>query len=844
MKTIFWRRFVAATLSMLLLGGEFFVGFGIARATESDIKINEVMFAPDDSVEWVELYNGGLASVDLTGWSLSDEDGGAEYEFLTTVELPSESYLIIRSDEGTDDTDFSDGQGVVYANHGSDYANSGDQVALYDNAQQIIDFVAWGSVAGADADKAIAADLWTEDDYVDIDDLRAGESIGLIVDGEDNDVSADWQIFTHATPGETNANATIEYSDRIRLNEILPNPSTTENTDEFIELYNTGDTVVDLTGWILGDASTTYTIAAADFGSTIIAATGYFTVYRDQSKIALNNNGDSVKLYQPDQNLLDSVVYSESAKDDTSYNFAANSWQWSTRPTPGVVNQVETPNNAPKAEAGSNRSAKVDEKMTLDGTDSSDPDGDQLSCFWDFGDDIQSSDCLTTHAYAKVGSYTARLTVRDGRGGSDDDMIKITVIEQSDDNSDDNSDTETDQPTGPFSQEIILTEFLPNPEGSDTADQGEFIEIYNKGAASIDLAGWQLDDGEGGSSPYTVPDDTTIKSAEYLAFYRGETKLSLNNNDEAVRILHPDGKVTDSATYEGKAAEGQAYVLDESDEWVWTTSPTPGATNQIEQPEDGEDQEETDGSTDTTSKDSTPTQKSDQDDEADEIAQLTIVQAKTKAKNTEVEVVGVVTVVPKILSDTYFYIQDGTGGVQIYFSKKDFPELKIGDEVKVQGKISEKSGEKKINISAQDDITVLGHKDLPQPASLKTGNIKEQFVGQLIRISGQITKSSGSTFHIDDNSGEAKISLQKSADLKKPDWKKKDWVTITGIVGKTSSGLRVLPRYQEDLQTGKTVQGEGEKIPAAGAGILSSLCLSFCLVVGSLADKLRKFIPK
>ncbi|MFH2105340.1 MAG: lamin tail domain-containing protein [Parcubacteria group bacterium] len=862
MKRIFWRRFCAATLSTLLLGGEFFVGLSVVRAIDNDVKINEVMFAPSNSVEWVELYNGGPAGVDLASWSLSDEDGSAEYTFPAALELPRDSYLVIRSDNGTDDTDFSDGQGVIYANHGSDYANSGDQVALYNGASQIVDFVAWGSPAGIDIAAAAEVDLWTEDDYVDTDDLKAGESIGLVADGQDNDTSADWRIFSLATPGETNVNAIIEYSDQIRLNEILPNPTTDESSTEFIELYNASTTAVDLAGWILGDASTTtYTIATTDFDSTTIAAGGYFIIYRAQSKLALNNSGDSVELYQPDQNLLDSVTYSESAKDDVSYNFAAGSWQWSTKSTPGAANQVETPNNTPRAEAGSNQSALVGEKVTLDGTDSSDPDDDQLTCAWDFGDGGQGNGCLATHAYSKAGSYMAKLTVSDSRGGSDSDTVKITVStnkdsEENDDGKDDDSDSDSDdgsddsteskEPAEPFSSDVILTEFLPNPTGSDTDDKGEFVEIHNKGATTVDLASWQLDDEEGGSSPHTIPDDTVIKPGEYLAFYRGETKLSINNSGDSVRILHPDGKVADSVTYEGKAEDGQTYARDEQGEWGWTTNPTPGKANKIDQPEDeGEDDSGTSTDStesDTPSKDSTPTQTTDKDEESTEAGILTIKQAKTQAKNTKVVVAGAVVVPPKILSDTYLYIQDKTSGIQIYFSKKDFPDLKLGDQVKVSGKVSESSGEKKINIAEQKDVLVTGSGDLPSPAFLSTGGVKEQFVGQLIKVTGQLTKSSGTTFYINDGSGEVKISLQKSAGLKKPEWKKDDWVTITGIVGKTSSGLRVLPRYQEDLQSGKAIAGEEGKIPAAGAGMLSGLLLSIFLLIAANLNKFHSFI--
>ena len=39
---------------------------------------------------------------------------------------------------------------------------------------------------------------------------------------------------------------------------------------------------------------------------------------------------------------------------------------------------------------------------------------------------------------------------------------------------------------------ISISEFLPNPEGSDTGN--EWIELYNSGAEELSLNGWQIDD--------------------------------------------------------------------------------------------------------------------------------------------------------------------------------------------------------------------------------------------------------------------------------------------------------------------------------------------------------------
>jgi outer membrane protein OmpA-like peptidoglycan-associated protein len=77
--------------------------------------------------------------------------------------------------------------------------------------------------------------------------------------------------------------------------------------------------------------------------------------------------------------------------------------------------------------------AQVGEAVPLDASASSDPDGDQLSYTWDFGDGTQPARTAVsraTHSYARVGNYTARITVDDGRGASCSASAPITVIQR------------------------------------------------------------------------------------------------------------------------------------------------------------------------------------------------------------------------------------------------------------------------------------------------------------------------------------------------------------------------------------------------------------------------------
>jgi len=122
---------------------------------------------------------------------------------------------------------------------------------------------------------------------------------------------------------------------------------------------------------------------------------------------------------------------------------------------------------------------------------------------------------------------------------------------------DETGETAESYSNGTLSDDIVLSEILPNPEGSDT--ETEWIELYNMGTDNVDLGNWSLDDEEEGSTPYIFPAGTTIEAQDFLVIYRIDSNLSLNNDTDQVRLFDFEGTLKDNVTYEG-SPEAQSYA--------------------------------------------------------------------------------------------------------------------------------------------------------------------------------------------------------------------------------------------------------------------------------------------
>ena len=160
---------------------------------------------------------------------------------------------------------------------------------------------------------------------------------------------------------------------------------------------------------------------------------------------------------------------------------------------------------------------------------------------------------------------------------------------------------------------IVINEFLPNPRDRDDArkPKGEWVELYNRGDADVDVAGWVLyDENDENELPITNGNthtgSTIVPAGGFLVVYRdGDSDFALDNRGgDTVRLF--DGEIGDGANlidshaYTIDARKGKSFARfpDGSDDW-FDPLPTPGEPNVMDEgveqdfgpalPEEGEE---------------------------------------------------------------------------------------------------------------------------------------------------------------------------------------------------------------------------------------------------------------
>lgn len=203
-----------------------------------------------------------------------------------------------------------------------------------------------------------------------------------------------------------------------------------------------------------------------------------------------------------------------------------------------------------------------------------------------------------------------------------------------------------------------------------------------------------------------------------------------------------------------------------------------------------------------------------------------IGEARNNADGQKVTVSGVVTVLPNVLSSQYFYIQDETSGIQIFCSKKDFPDLKVGDRIKVTGELSSVANERRLKIDGSGDIEVQGSGNTVAPIEIKIADVGEKYEGEYVKVQGTVVETSGDNFILEEKASQArvKVSIRDLTEINKPKMRKGDNVEVAGIVSQYKDEYRILPFKQEDVKILTSNQ-----LPMAGVNEIVTLLFSFVI---------------
>ncbi|MFQ6087780.1 MAG: lamin tail domain-containing protein [Candidatus Methanofastidiosia archaeon] len=225
-----------------------------ANGGPGNVVINE--FVPKGT-EWVELYNSGGSSVDISGWYVDDADCGSGASTIGAVNLASGGYFVINSTDAGDNFSLS---------------NDGDVVVLCDSSDVEIDRVSYGRVGAA----PISA---------------TGDSTARAPNGTDTDSDAnDWTYDQSPTKGSANDAPAPSLGSSVIINEM--NNYSPPSGGDHMELYNPTGSAVSLTGWWISDGDGVETISGTVPAGGFLLLSSLATNFSSSDVAYLFNDSD------------------------------------------------------------------------------------------------------------------------------------------------------------------------------------------------------------------------------------------------------------------------------------------------------------------------------------------------------------------------------------------------------------------------------------------------------------------------------------------------------------------------------------------------------------------------
>ena len=159
-------------------------------------------------------------------------------------------------------------------------------------------------------------------------------------------------MFTSCVKDEIYTPPKVEGDSPVVLNEILSKGKVDAIDSDYVELFNTGDEDIDISGYLINDAAETGGFSVPD--GTIITAKGYYFVQQPEFSESISSKGEDVSLGLPDGTLVDLIFCPRSLTntdlnegEDIELSFSRmpdgdGEWVNGTEPTPGAANSDAT----------------------------------------------------------------------------------------------------------------------------------------------------------------------------------------------------------------------------------------------------------------------------------------------------------------------------------------------------------------------------------------------------------------------------------------------------------------------------------------------------------------------
>lgn len=385
--------------------------------------------------------------------------------------------------------------------------------------------------------------------------------------------------------------------------------------------------------------------------------------------------------------------------------------------------------------------------------------------------------------------------------------------------------------------DVMINEFVSDP----VTGEPEWVELYNSTMQPITLNDWYIIEGSGKKTVLTG----VLEPMSYMIVTA--PKGALNNGGDLIELYDAfDTKIDNVAygTWVGTTApsvsDPQSVGRDaDQDDLFIAMTPSPSAinisANVVETASvdnttldntttntNTQITDETNGQTDTVSASANePTTCTPAPSDVAEPASasgaqfIELANIRTLPVGSQVATEGVVSAVPGSLGKQVFYLAGS--GVQVYLYSADFPALPRGTRVRIEGELTESSGETRVKLSSASDIQILGTVDAPAPHDIMSDEVGEATEGWLVRMTGMVSERSSGDFYLEDANGVARVFIKDSTGIVNST-AVGDNLTVTGIVSQTSSGYRILPRDQADILPRVAEEDESDLLAVGSVG--------------------------